>query len=438
MLRRPRLLFLAYYFPPVNSAGCVRTWNIAKHLSRAGWDVKVVTPHPSVWRRIEDETQTVIDLEKEGIQRVLTGHRSRYLLPGHLRVPNEGIAWLAGGLCRQVARYLEIDPAKGWAAEVLQSCKNLSGDDADVILASGSPFSAFGLAYKLSRHIGRPYIMDYRDPWTGNPHSVRCSRPTTIQLERQLLSNSAAVTIVSPSLAVDLDYRFHLGSKLKVISNGFCPEDLNMVHPFRFDHFAIVYTGEFYPPKRVISPLAAALQQLKRSKTAHRPWRFHYYGSNESHVRDAANRFGLTQEVVLHGKVSRREALSAVRGADVAVVITSVEEQGSLLERGIVTGKLFEAIGLGTPTLLISPPGGDVEAIVAETGLARCYAGNDIAGISSLLEQAMLGDLPVPKRPEAYSWPVIVQDLDALLREVVGLKASTVPDERREPTRVKA
>ena len=41
-----------------------------------------------------------------------------------------------------------------------------------------------------------------------------------------------------------------------------------------------------------------------------------------------------------------------VRGAGLAVVITSVNEPASLEDKGIVPAKIFEAIGLGTPTLL--------------------------------------------------------------------------------------
>jgi hypothetical protein len=44
--RQPRLLFLAYYFPPVSTIACIRTWNMAAHLQELGWDITVVTPHP--------------------------------------------------------------------------------------------------------------------------------------------------------------------------------------------------------------------------------------------------------------------------------------------------------------------------------------------------------------------------------------------------------
>jgi len=438
MSKRPRLLFLAYFFPPANTAGCVRTWNIAKYLSRAGWDVTVVTPNPSVWRRAEFVDQVAVELEREGIQRILTGHRLRHLLPDYLQVPNSGLPWFVGGVCRQTARYFEIDPAVGWVQDATRACEALSRNDVDVILASGSPFISFSLAKKLSDRLSCPYVLDYRDLWTGNPYRLHSPRMATVRLESELLSGCAAVTTVSDSLRADLGSRFTLASKLHVVTNGFCPEELSKIRPAVFDHFAVVYTGQFYPPKSVISPVAAALREVKRTGMASQPWRLHYYGAHEAHVRNTARHFGLEREVMLHGKVSRTKALAAVRGASIAVVITSVNKESTSADRGVVTAKLFEALGLGTSTLVIAPQGSDIEAITAQTGLARCFPGNDIGGISFFLAQAMLGDLPDPKNPGAYSWPVIVQDLDALLREVVGLKASTVSYKRREPTRVKA
>ena len=94
---RPKVLFLAYYFPPHNSSGCVRTWNIAMSLTRLGWDVTVVTPDPSVWRKVEDCERVVSELDGEGIKRILTGHQWRCLMPNHLKCWDEGLGWVAGG-----------------------------------------------------------------------------------------------------------------------------------------------------------------------------------------------------------------------------------------------------------------------------------------------------------------------------------------------------
>jgi glycosyltransferase involved in cell wall biosynthesis len=398
----------------------VRTWNVAKYLLRLGWDVTVVTLHPAVWRRVDLPEVTEANLRQEGIRRIMTDHYWRCLTPKSLHCWNRHLGWLVGGMCRTIAQGLGIDSRIGWIKAAESACATLSAQDVDIILASAQPFAAFKLARRLSQRLGRPYVLDYRDPWTGNPHSV-ARRPAEMQEEAQLLAGCAAVTIVSRSWGLALDQRFGLGAKLQVITNGYDPEGLADVKPYDFGHFAIVYTGTFYPPKRVISPVMAALKRL--TDTMHGEgggtWYFHYYGEHAMHVHEEARRFGVTDRVVLHGRVPRAEALSAVRGANVAVVITSVTDEATLAERGIVTGKIFDALGLGTPILLIAPPGSDAEVIAQTTGVGRSFTGSDVAGIAAFLQAALSGHGLAPKNLEAYAWPSLATRLDAVLRTAI-------------------
>lgn len=418
---RPKVLFLAYYFPPVNSSGCVRTWNVAKYLSRLGWEVTVVTPDPSLWRKVEDYEQVSRRLEHEAIKQILTDHRWRCLMPDYLRCWNQGLGWVAGGICRAIARNLSINRYVGWNRAVEQSCSGLLPKDVDVVLASGAPFSAFGLAKQLADRLGRPYVLDYRDPWTGNPHDVCPSDSATIREEASLLKGATAVTIVSPSWGEALDQSYAVKKKLHVISNGYDSEELATIKPYDFGHCALVYTGNFYPPKRVISPFFAALKHLQESlNETNSRWYFHYYGVHERHVYEEARRVGLSDRTVLHGKVSQCEALSAVKGARLAVVITSVEDQGTLDDKGIVTGKIFEAIGVGAPVLLIAPNGSDVSVMTRATGLVKSFLGSDIHGMASFIKEVIYGQPLKPKNVEIFSWTNIGKQLDTILRTAIS------------------
>jgi glycosyltransferase involved in cell wall biosynthesis len=420
LTRRPRLLFLAYHFPPAQTIASVRKWNIARQLVRLGWDVTVVTPKPEVRRHLEDPGKAEADIAAEGIQRVLTDHYWRCLDVDELKARTEGFAWVLGGVCRRVARRLGIDRGVGWIKAADQACLKLSPDDTDIILASGPPFAAFVLAERLAKRLGCPYVLDYRDPWTEVPGMIPSLQPLVVKKEAGLVKGAAAVTTVSQSKACDLDTRFNLGSRLQVVPNGYNPEDLADVKPHDFKHFAIVYAGIFYEPERVITPVFSALKRLKDSGK-HADWCFHYYGDHDSHVRAAASQYGLLDHVKLHGRVSRSEALSAIRGANIAVVISSVLEQTSVRLNGIVPGKLYEIIGLGTPILLIAPPGSDIESIAEPTGLARRFRGDDIDGIASFTSEVMSGRTFVKTEDDSLTWERIAKKLDHVLREQIGL-----------------
>jgi glycosyltransferase involved in cell wall biosynthesis len=422
---RPKLLLLACYFPPVQAIGAVRTGNTAKFLARLGWDVTVVTPHSHVWRHADDSGKISAELEAEGIHRILTGHRWRCLVPNHLQCWDENLGRLAGGICRTIARRLGVDMHIGWIKEAERACSNLSHKDVDVIVASGSPFVTFRLAKSLSDRLRRPYVLDYRDPWTQSRFVDRPPRPENVREEARLLERCAAITIASPSWGDDLDQRYGVGKKVHVMTNGYDPAEMTAVKPHDFGHCAIVYTGTFYSPKIILSPFLAALKLLKEStKDTNNTWYFHYYGTQEHYVRQQAAHYGVTDRVMLHGRVPRREALSAVKGANLALVISSIYEQCPLNDKGIIPAKIFEAIGLGTPILLISPFGSDVRALTAPSGLVTSFTGVEVQGMASFLKDVVGGQARQPKDLESCSWTTISENLDTLLREIVERDSS--------------
>ena len=437
LLRRPKLLFLSYAFPPLNVTGCVRTWNVTKYLARLGWDVTVVTPHPSLWRHVENPKETETLVKRERIQRILTGCRWRCLSSHVMKSWDRGLGRLIGGMCRIVARRLAIESDIGWLKEAERACSTLAAQDVDLILTSGPPFASFRLAKRLSDRFGCPYILDYRDLWAEHPHpnTSHPNRLSTIEEEARLLAGCAAVTIVSSSCGLALESRFGLGSKLHVVTNGYDSAELANVGSYNFNHFAIVYAGIFYPPKRVITPVMAALQHLKRGVTSgSKEWYFHYYGPHGDHIREEATKYGVMDHVILHGRVPRSEVLAAIRAANLAVVITSIAEEGTLADKGTITGKVFEPLGLGTPVLLIAPSGNDARAVIKAAESGHSFTASDIDGIAAFLTDVMDGWVAKPKIPEAYSWVSIAKKMDSVLRAAMstGLRygqESWIPDD---------
>jgi len=413
--RKPRLLFLAYDFPPINNIGCVRAYNIAKWLTRRGWEVTVVTPHESAWRQSKSGADLHESLSLQGIRCMRTEHHWRALLP--VSTENRNLAWALGGVSRRIATFVGIERETGWLREAERACATLTPDDVDVIFVSGPPFAAFGLAQRVAARLGRPYVMDYRDLWTGNPHARHPASRRRVERERQVLAASTAATGVSPSLRESLRQQFGSETALHVIWNGFDPEEMANVPRHEFGHFAIVYAGAFYPPKRTVDPLMAALQRVEQLDGSRRPWNFHYYGAQGDYVLGCSRRFNVEHKVIIHGNVPRPEALSAVRGADLAVVVSSVYEKSSLEDRGIVTGKVFEALGLGTPLLVIAPEGSDLETVLSINRLGKRFSGTEIEAMAAFLQEAIDGRRPSDFNPGPFSWANIAKELDDILRE---------------------
>jgi glycosyltransferase involved in cell wall biosynthesis len=427
-MHSPRLLFLAYYFPPLRAIASKRTYSIAKWLTRNGWQVTVVTPRESVWRRTEAEEDVRRFLQAEGIRCLRTGHEWPSLCPWVLKSGTGLPARVASWLLRRSARMMGVDGEIGWAGEAIRACAGLQPEDVDVILASGPPFIAFRIARRLAARLNRPFVLDYRDPWTSAAYSNKGPRPAVVAEERAILRLCRAAIVVSPTMAAVLRAQSGVDGKIEVLTNGYDPEELARIAPRAFDHFAIVYSGAFYPPWRSISPLFAALRRLatSRSETG-RDWRVHYYGQSGAHVRDEAARYGLQDRVLIHGTVAHGESLSAVGGASVALVVASLVPDGGLRERSILPGKVFETIGLGTPILGIAPRGSDLENLLETSGLGRAFPASDEVGIANFLEELIAGRKMRLRDHESYAWPNLGRTLDGILR-------AALPAERDRPT----
>jgi glycosyltransferase involved in cell wall biosynthesis len=223
-----------------------------------------------------------------------------------------------------------------------------------------------------------------------------------------------------------LDRRFGVGSKLHVISNGYDPEELAAVEPHDFGHFAIVYAGNFYPPKRVIGPIMTMLKRLEEMTNEACPeWFLHYYGGNDNHVLEEAKRFGVRNKVISHGWVPQSEAWSAIRGAGLVTVIISVNNDAAAEDMGIMPGKLYEALGLRAPVLLIAPKGSDLASVAQSTLSVKIFTGSCIEEMALYARDLMSRRAPTRQSQEEFAWPTIAKNLDGILRRLIGANDSS-------------
>jgi glycosyltransferase involved in cell wall biosynthesis len=414
--RRKRLLYLAEAFPPTSLIGGVRAWNTVKQLSLLGWEVTVVTPFPHFWRRRENEAEVESALQRLGVARIETKPVLRFLTNGLFVQPKSRVLKLVQGLLRRAARTTGVDPDIGWAFSVLRRRKVIEAKGYDIILATGSPFISFRLARYLGRRLNCPFVLDYRDLWHGNPHAEGVENSSSEQLELKILRDARDVTVVSQSCAKLIANRAGFDAKIHVVTNGFDPEIYDNVKPAQFDHFAMVYAGSLYFPKRTLDPVLKALASYASGKrTAQRPMRLHYYGAFAKSVQEAARKFGCDSLVDIHAEVSREEALSVVKGASLSIVISSVLPSSGLSDDGIVTSKIFDCIGMQRPVLAIAPRQSDLRGVVAKAGMGACFEGDEVDAIAQFIGEVEAGRVPPVGSPNQFSWSRLGLEMDRIL-----------------------
>mgnify|MGYP000203407985 CR=1 FL=1 len=410
------ILFVAAEFPPLNTVATIRNWNLATQLARRGWNVTVLTIPPSLWRHRNDDHP------------VLTGPALPNLHFIHAPPP---LAWLnpqlysattrssiASLVDRLLSQHLPLSalPVHAWYFTARRAACAHMHSSPHVVLGSGGPLLAsFLLAYSFARRYRIPYVLDYRDLWTvGNPHKRTLHNSWQRPIERHIAKRAAAIVTVSHPLLRTLRDAFRLDEdRLHVITNGYNPAQLNAITPLDFPEPAIVYAGTLYPPIRTLEPLFAALQFLDRPQFH---WRFHYYGPQVDLVERHAAPYGLLPRIVCHGKVPWSRAVAALKGAHCAVAVVSVRND-TAEDQGILTGKLFELLGLGVPILLIAPTNAEARQFLF--GHGQAYSAQQVREIADYLYSLIGSERKRYSPPQECSWDTLGTIWDSLLDRLI-------------------
>ena len=411
-IRRKRLLFIARPFPPAPRVAAVRTYNVAKYLQLAGWDVEVVTLDAALHPQ-KGNNNALEQLRAIGVKVRHTANHWPFLAGGiHPSVKDRRPIY--SKVAMKVADRVGIDDGIGWVRPALEACRDIEPGDVDVILATGSPFFSFQIAYILSNRLRCPYVLDYRDLWNMHSHSTHFW-PQRF-LERRWLKNASKLLFISRKCMEVMARWTGFGDKMCVITNGFDSEEFARIEGAPGERSVIVYAGNFFPPHRTPTPILEALQRLQNGPAC--PI-FHYYGMANDLLAAAAERLGVTKSIVLHGMTERTAVLQAIKQANAAVVVTTVDRNGSLDDQGIVTGKLFEPLGLRTPVLLIAPYQNDARKIVEDTDCGRAFTGDDVDGIAAFLMRVCQGQERFSfAGVDRYSWRIIGGQLSETLKGV--------------------
>ena len=414
---KPSLLLIAGYFPPVRiSTGSIRPWNLARCLIELGWEVTVVTPRISIWNEkhldnIENVKETIA---KFGIKMIYTDHSLKCLAPWRYNVPSCKLYWFLGGILRKIAQFIGFQNWGGWVPSALKACKDLKPGDVDVILATGAPFWGFTIAYRLSKRLKRPFIMDYRDLWTDNPWSP-VNQKWVINQERKLLQNCAAVTIVSPISGEVLGEKYKVKHKVVAITNGYDVNDVMNVKALPFNHFSIIFAGSLISARMTLATLFKVLTLVKEK--SQNGWRFHYFGPNSDVVIREVAEWGLQQESIIHGNIPRQELLPYLKGAGLNIVLSSNSQFPTMEDKGVIPGKVFELIGLKASILPIVPKGSAVEGIMADVGITS-FDHQEVEKIADYIMECICGYHPTITNNSMYSWEELAKKFDVLLKNL--------------------
>lgn len=372
--RRPRLLYLAFYYPPSRASGVYRARAMANHFTAAGWDVTVfAAPLPFLYDVIGSTDEKLLDTVDPRItveRPDLDTYRWEYEL--------RNMSWFRGTLPNVAKRLYDFgerlqfpEHYVSWArASISKALKLHRKQRFDAVLATGNPFAAFAAAWAIGKLAKVPYVIDYRDSWTLDLFTDGPAFPAkhaAWKWERRLIGQSAITVFVNNALRDWHADRYPASAeRMMVVPNGWDPDLLHLDpleaadagtprRPLKFGYLGTITT---YQP---VEQMADAFRIARRHPDL-ADAELNVYGHlgffKHSHA-SYLPRLGLTtsQEVDpetdaglrLRGPVSKTDVSSVYSDSDVLVFLAA----GG---RYVTSGKIFEYMASGRPIVSVHAP----------------------------------------------------------------------------------
>jgi len=421
-----RVALFAYYYPPLGGAGSQRALSLARHLPRLGWDVTVITPLEGVYGK----DPSLGDAELPGVDVVRTGTWEPAVLLRRLRgqrvrvTENPGGAYVdeaelgvVGSAVRKVARRLLYfpDSARGWIRHAVSAALQVHGERPfDLVLSTSPPISAHVAAERFAEKVGLPLVLCFRDLWE---EAVSRDVGKARDLLARLLARADRVVTVSKGYARSLSGVS--GKATAVVYNGFEPEDLPSGDAEEVPgERVLIHAGTTYPGRQDFIPLCQAVRGLREEGA---PLRLLLVGRIDPTTRGILAPFVAGGSVTLEAFQARREVLDRARSA--AAVVVFAWSGGDAVSVGHIPAKLFEALALRRPVLLLADPGSEAESVAARAGV-RALGSSDVEGLKVFLRtlvsgQAPEGSLPQPGALKSFERVRAAERMADVLRDAV-------------------
>lgn len=393
---------IAYYFPPAGGAGVQRTLKFARYLPELGWQPHLVVPagadYPiedtTLSREIPDDARihrTRI-VEPYGVYRRLTHRRGQGSLDVATLSRDVHTSRKLGERFSEWVRstFFIPDARIGWYPFATRTALRVARTARPkVIYTSAPPYTAHLVGRRVHRATGIPWIADFRDSWVDWLSAARrrgLSRAIELRMERSVLTDATRVVTVSNGVADDLAGR-HVGvrdDRWRVITNGFDGADLADAAPERGDVprsvLLVAHAGTLYGP-RDPETLIAALEHLSaEGHPAAAGIRVRLVGRVAERFARRIAESAVADRFFLVPYVDHRRATALSLGADALLLVIDDVPQAA----GILTGKLFEYLGMGKPILLLGPEG-EAAQLVRETAAGKRVAPGDTSGMCEAL-----------------------------------------------------
>jgi len=386
-----KVLLLTYYWPPSGGPGVQRWLKNAVLLRDHGWDCIVITPKdpvasstdPSLKEEVPSDLQVVYTNARDPFRAYafLKGKKAKAVGTGGIGISHQ-TSPMQAAMNYIRANFFIPDARKGWNPYLIKAARKvLAENKIEAIISTGPPHSTHLAAYKLQKEFALPWLADFRDPWVNifyNKHFPRtaATKRKDQNLENLVLAEADRILTVSPGLAEEFADR---SKKVEILYNGYDPKDLPSPKDETNGKFSLSYTGNFKPNQNVQELWKALSELIEERPDFKAHLQVQFVGNIDPGVRQSIRDTGLEDFVLDHGYQAHHFATEVMVNSSALLFIVPQTTDNHL----ILTGKLFEYLGSGSPMLSIGPPEGNAAGIIRESERGSTIAYTNREGIKS-------------------------------------------------------
>lgn len=303
----------------------------------------------------------------------------------------------------QVIGHVPEPYVKTFLPSILRCFRRGRRSDADLVVSVSNPFHLQLVGFVVSRLLGVPWVVEFRDPMVTNPDrdpdapltkvAEAVERLCVTRAERVLWTDGIQVgesyyretyPNVDPETFVELPFK------------GYERGTFDNVGPEEYDDFTVTYAGSFYDgwiePYAFLEGLGEHVERADPNFTAQ------FYGDWEEEYSTAARELGVESVVETHDVVPYEEIVPVLKGSDVALYIGGTDPGNS----ESVPSKLWDYIGARTPILALVDPDFRVAEIIERNELGIVVDPRDTDAVAAALDDLRSGVFTYNPDPEVF------------------------------------
>ena len=429
MPNEKKVLIITYYWPPSGGSGVQRWLHFSRYLAQLGWEPIIYTPEnaeaPIVDKSLMDDFTDSVHVIKYPIwepfdaYKALTGKKGKKLQTGFL---NDGgkqdNKWI-----QKIALWLRAnlfipDAKKFWIKPSVQHLSDFLKDHpVDIIVSTGPPHTTHLIALGLKQTTGIPWLADFRDPWTNIdwfdklPMTFLAKRKHR-SLEQTVLREATGITCVSRTWTKEFE---GLANRpVKLITNGFAPQDFQHFKKKVDEYFTILHTGSLNEDRNPTVFWKFLAQEISTNEFLKEKLKIQLVGAVDISVVQSIESCGLLPYLDQRPFIPHQEVIELMSACSLLLMpLNNVKNQ-----QGIIPGKLFEYLASNQPILAIGPKTGDSAQILQEQQSTLVIDFEEIPTWSQLSELCQ-GETDRSASLNPYSRQELAKEMSAYLEELM-------------------